>query len=381
MKKKEKNSSIKEFSDRMAYNYFVKMAKQFPSYANLEPHEKMHKIQRIKYRVLAFSALYGALGVLFLYIPQYIFPHLFPESDYRIFFSEIKIRLSLSNLIYGLFLTALEIWLLAMTDIRSVGRIAAVYGYPQRTAKATKEETESLIDIGMGKDNKLHIEVGINPLQNTAKAGVYILLVFFRIKAILSKFVFRFLLKKVLGRLAVRSVLDMAGIPIYAFWNAYAAAVVIRKAHMRMYAHNLMLTAGDWFYDRYSNNEDFKNLIYDNLQYVAIVKKSFYPTDYLFAKHFLLLFDISLVKEHKLSKDYFDNLKKLSPELKSAVAKFLVIGFLTDGKLGSLEIRGLKNLYEEGIIPYDILQIKIWTKKYIQGYGFDEMLNINTEAE
>jgi hypothetical protein len=334
----------------------------------------MVQIKKIKFRVLSFSAMYGAFGVLFLYIPQYIFPQWFPESDYTVYFTEIKIRLSMFGFFYGIFLTALEIWLLAMTDIRSVGRIAAVYGYPKHSLDEVHEDTERLIDIGMGKDEKMHDKVGLNPLQNTAKAGVYILLIFFRIKAILSKFVFRFLLKKVLGRLAVRSVLDMAGIPIYGFWNAYASAVVIRKANMRMYAHDLMHKAGDWFFEKYSENEVFKSLIYDNLEFIAITKKSFYPTDYLFAKHFLDLFAIPLVKEHHLSENYIDNLKKLSPELKSDVAKFMVIGFLADGKLGSLEIRGLKNLYEHGIIPYDIPQIKIWTRQYILGYGFDEML-------
>ncbi len=234
----KKHSKIKDFSDKLAYNYFVKTANKFPQYADLNPQQKMLRIKKIKFRVLFFSALYGALGVLFLYIPQYIFPEIFPLQNFSFFYGLIKFRLSLNDLYYGVFLTALEIWLLAMTDIRSVGRIAAVYGFQKHSASDTKEETKRLLDIGLGKDTKTYAELGINPLQNSSKTGVYLLFILFRIKAILSKFIFRFILKKIFGRLAVRSLLDMAGIPIYAFWNAYASSIVIRKANMRMYAHN-----------------------------------------------------------------------------------------------------------------------------------------------
>jgi hypothetical protein len=371
----KKHSKIKDFSDKLAYNYFVKTANKFPQYADLNPQQKMLRIKKIKFRVLFFSALYGTLGVLFLYIPQYIFPEIFPLQNFSFFYGLIKFRLSLNDLYYGVFLTALEIWLLAMTDIRSVGRIAAVYGFQKHSASDTKEETKRLLDIGLGKDTKTYAELGINPLQNSSKTGVYLLFILFRIKAILSKFIFRFILKKIFGRLAVRSLLDMAGIPIYAFWNAYASSIVIRKANMRMYAHNLMMSAGDWFYAKYWQNNDFRNLIYDNLEFIALTKKSFYPTDYLFARYFLDLFDIPPVKEHQLSMNYYDKISKLSPEIQRDISKFLLIGFLADGKLGSLEIRGLKNLQQKGIVPYDIELIKQWAKKYEQGYGFDEMLS------
>jgi hypothetical protein len=369
-----KMTKAKEFSDKIAYDYFVKKAKAFPKYSHLSPLEKMEQVRKIKRRVLFWSALYGALGVLLLYIPQYIFPEYFPLENYTIFFSLIKFRMSLNDLWYGIVLTAIEIWLLVLTDIRSVGRIAAVYGFPHHEATDTKEETERLIDISLGSDSKLYAEVGINPLQNYSKTGVWVLMAVFRIKAMLSKFVFRYILKKVLGRLSIRSVLDMVGVPIYAFWNAYASAVVMRKANMRMYAHSLMIDAGNWFYERYSDNEQFKQLLYDNLEFIALTKKSFYPTDYLFAKHFLTLFNITIVAEHKLSEDYFEKLNKLPSFLKRDIAKFMIIGFLTDGKLGSLEILGIKQLNEAGIIPYSIEQIKVWTKNYVKGYGFDDLL-------
>ncbi len=375
--KKITTQKFSEFTDKVAYKYFINFAKKQPSEAHLSSEEKVHKVKLIRRKVLAISALYGALGVVLLYLPQYIYPQWFKLSNIKLPFTEFSFKTSTNELTYGIFLVAIEIWLLTMTDIRSVGKIASVYGFPPKEEQLpnnTKEDAAELVYISLGKDIGKLKELGINPLQNSSKASVFFLIILFRVKALLSKFAFQFILKRTLGRLAIRSIIDMAGIPIYAFWNAYTSAVVIRKASMRLRAHELMHETGKWFYSRFKNNPDFNHLLYDTFEYIAIVKKSFHPTDYLFAKHFLNLFKIEPVKEHIISPHFLNQVAKSSPSIKAAIGKLLIIGFLMDGKLGQLEITALKELKALDITPFGIEKIKKWSKDYIKGKSFEMLL-------
>jgi len=376
------NLNIDKVTNKFAKSYFVSYTKKYDTKEILKAKEIRKRVKAIRIRIITISALYGTLGVLFLFLPQYFSPSLFPKHLFKIPIINYTFSLSISELIYGVFLTALEIWLLALTDFRSVSRIAAVYDFePDNEQKNKAEETLELVNICLGKDKQKMKEVGINPLQKTSKTSIVLLLILYRAKAFLSRFIVRFIIKKILGRLAVRAVLDMLGIPIYAFWNAFAASEIMRKANMRMHAHKLMYQTGAWFHERFSENSEFKNLVYDTLQYIAIEKKSFYPTDYLFVKHFLQIFEVPIVKEHILSDNYIAKIKSSSNEIKDAMAKFIIIGFLIDGKLGSLEIRALNQLKDEGIVPWKISQIKIWMKEYLLGHGFWEMLNTNSLEE
>ncbi len=368
---------IGEIADRAACKYFVKKCNKYPEcdYKTIE--KRNRKIRRVRLRVLSIAATYGVLGVVLLYLPKYIFPDIFPQTSYTIPYINYTFDLSILELIYGFVLVAIEIYLLLLMDIKSVGEIASVYGYfPEKDFNNFSEETTELVYIGLGKDRKKVVEVGINPFQNISKTGVALLRLFFMIKAFLSNLVFKFIIKRVLGRLTVRAVIDLAGIPIYAFWNAYASSVVMRKTNMRMLARDEMLKTGYRFYKKFSDNEKFYNLIYDTLGYIAITKKNFYPSDYIFAKHFLALFKIKIEKEHILSDNYFNTLENSDDDIKLAIGQLLVIGFLIDGKIGSLEIRELNKLKEKKIIPYNVDDIKIWTKQYIKGNGFDAMFRV-----
>lgn len=369
-------NNIKDISDKIALDYFLKISEKNRIDNTLSIAQKRLILKKLRKKHLYFSGIIGALGVLLLFTPVHLFPELFKSSPVKIPFVNYTYDLSVAELLYGFLLVGIEIWLLIKADLKIVSKIAAIYGYePQTNLQKVEPETEELIKIGLGKDRKKFTEIGINPYQTLPKIGLILLRLLFLIKAFLSNFVFRVLIKKVLGRIAVRSVTDFAALPIYAFWNAYSASIIIRRADMRMHAQNLMQEAGEYFYTIYKQHPQIKNLIYDTLEFVAITKKNFYPTDYLFANHILKLFGIPLKKEHILSADYLENVKKSPDDVREAIGKIMILAFLIDGKFGLLEKRTLKKLKDQNIIPYNMDMIEKWTKEYVSGKGFDEMLN------
>jgi len=366
------NIDIKDITDRLAENYLRKKSIKYADISKRENEAILKAAKKIKTNTLLTAALYGALGVAFLYIPQYIFTDSFSKVEYTIPFINYKFELSVFELLYGFVLVGIEIWLLMKGDLKAVSKIAAVYGY---NAKNKNFEAEELALIGLGKDRNRFTEVGINPYQNFSKTGVLFLRLLFLIKAMLSNFIFKIIIKRVLGRLAIRAVVDLAGIPIYAVWNAYASSIVIRKTDMRMKSMKQMSKTGKYFSDKYKDNKEFTELIYDTFEYIAVTKKSFYPTDYIFAKHFFNIFNIKIEEEHKLSENYFEKLKSLPDDIKLAVGQILILGFLLDGKIGGFEIGIINKLKKNNIIPYSLNHIKQWTKHYKLGNGFDEMFN------
>ena len=362
--------NISDITDKTAEKFFRKKIFHYRKKIQSFKGKPEDLIKIIRIRTLSFAALYGTFGVLFLYIPQYIFPEQFANSEYVIPLINYKIEFSVFGLFYGFLLIGLEIFFLMKGDLKSTSNLAALYGF---NPEEKDTETEELVNIALNKDRKKYTEVGINPYQNFSKPGLLLVRLMYLAKAFLSNFVFKIIIKRVIGRLAIREVVDMAGIPIYAFWNAWASAQIIRKTDMRMKASKMIYQTAEHFITKYKNNSNFKTLLYDTFEYIAVTKKSFYPSDLIFAKHFLKTFDIKIVEEHKLSENYFEKVKSLPEDLKLAIGQLLVLGFLLDGKIGAFEVKIINKLIDNNIIPYSVKEIKNWTKKYKLGKGFEEM--------
>lgn len=387
MPKKKANITLRkfpqnlgDFTDDAAFAYFKRLTQGHKSDVRLSPRERSQRLDALRRRTILLSALYGALGVLLLYIPQYMFPEFFKGKDFAIPFTKFSVEISWTEFFYGIVLVAIEIYLLTLLDIKAVSGVAVLFGFPpDQPFDAMDTEGKELIYIGLGKEKKKFSEIGINPFQKMSKAGMFALLLFFRFKAFASNFVFRILVKRILGRFALREVVDLAAVPIYAFWNAYASAVVFRKIKMRMMTDDMMRTSGLLFYQRFSHNGEFKSLIYDSLEYIAITKKTYHATDYIYAKHLLTMFGIPPKAEHQISENYFEKLVAASPDVREGIGQLLIIGFVIDGKIGTLEHRIIHKLQDAGVIDYNFEQIAHSTRLYVSGHGFYDFLTTNSK--
>ncbi len=383
MPKNKRNVNIQEipqtigkFADTAALSYLKKVTSADTHKPFATPQERNRELTKIHRTTILISALYGAVGVLLLYIPQYIFPDFFAGKSYKLPYLTLSVEISVLESIYGLVLVAIELWLLTMLDIKAVGHVAVVFGFPPKVPfNAYDTEGKELVYISLGKESKTYTEIGINPFQRMTKAGLLALLLVFRLKAFLSNLTMKLVVKRLLGRITIRAVVDLIALPIYAFWNAYAASVVFRKIKMRMLADELMRTTGKEYFSKLSANETLKSFIYDALEFIAISKKTYHATDYIYAKHLLTIFSINKKNEHFLREKFLEDLSQSDTKIRTEIGKILIIGFVLDGKIGTLEIRILKKLKNMQIITYDIQDIKEFTKKYASGMRFDDLFN------
>ena len=111
MKRKNINIQIEDITDKIAQNYLKKKSIQYANFTKKENVAILKSVKSIKINTLMLAALYGALGVALLYIPQYIFSESFSKTQYSIPVINYKFKLSIFEMLYGFFLVGIEIWL------------------------------------------------------------------------------------------------------------------------------------------------------------------------------------------------------------------------------------------------------------------------------
>ncbi len=365
--------------EKIAYRYLAKLTKLPPrdtETLHLLSDEEVSTIKKEVVRTLFWSAIFGVIGVLVLYLPQYYFPYYFYEYTLVSPFTDNTFNIPVVSIIYGVILVYIEIYALMAINIRAVFKIAEVCGFPDRNDPDYDKHIESLMRVGLERDDKSSATYGLNPLQGASRWTLLIFLIISRLKATISNYVAKILLRRILGRYALRAVIDMVGVPVFAFWNAYASWIVIHETKVRIMAPNLIRQLCRNLHERYQHTPEFNEYIYDTLQYIAMSKRRYHHNHFLLAKNILNSFSIPVKEAHACGEDYFQKLKAANPEIKEGVIQLLILGFIIDGNLSSKEYVTLKRLHQEGIIPYNIQKIRRWIRSFVKGKGLDELLTI-----
>ena len=194
-------------------------------------------------------------------------------------------------------------------------------------------------------------------------------------KAAISGFVWKIFVSKILGRYAFRMLVDVLGAPIYAAWNIYASRKVMNEARVRVMAPPLINNFSLQLEAEFKGNEEFRSVIYPTLQAISVSKRSFHYNHFLLATSLLTRFDVEVQTDPDYDRDFLKKVDKLSPEVQKAVSKLIVFGILIDGGLSQIEKRSLIRLKKEGVLPYTLDEMKVWSKHYFEGKGMNELLN------
>lgn len=333
---------------------------------------ELEEIRKIERNALIASAVIGAAMVLLLYLPQYYFSNFFGDVNYRIPVLNIDFPFSFLSFSYGMILVFIEIVLLTFLNIYSAHYISVATGYINKSNKQDPEKSNTILGVGKEKKDKKILDLGLNPYQGLTNKSVFVLNLFFTLKATLSNLLIRIFVKRVLGRYAVREVLDMLGIPIFAFWNAFATHKVLKETRLIIMGNNLVNEINEKLPKLILSNSE-KEIIYDTLQFVAINKRDFHNNHYYLSKNVLTFYNIEIEKQHVCPPNYIDVLSKQSEAIKKLCSFVLVCGFVLDGKVSTRETNKIKKLNTLGLFTDDTKQVKIYCKNFIDGKGIEEL--------
>lgn len=337
--------------------------------------KEIRAIRRLEWWIVGLSAVIGTNGVLLLYLPQYFFPAWFPISHFTIPWLDFPFDISIIGTIYGSGLAFVEVWLLYLLNLYGAHEIAVTTGFLDRQTKADTNRTNTLLQIGLEKKDKQILRYGIDPYQGLPKRSVLLISLFFSMKATLSNVLVKIFLRRILGRYAVREVMDLAGIPVFAFWNAIATRVVLREARVVIMGQNLI----ERLLERLDNQQDMsveaKGLIYDTLQYIAICKRDYHRNHYYLTHRLLTHLNISAKAKHILSKNYVEQLSSAPVEVANLCRLIIVFGLVLDGELSWREKQRIAVLNKKHLLTEKFNQIQRYKNDFLNGRGLETVIN------
>ena len=375
MAKKEKKKK-KGFWEKLAEKHITKAkAIQQGDELFIMSEEERQVLKSIKRRTFVRAGIAGALGVIVLYIPYHLDDgFFFPKREFLLPENPIyndPIEVEIEFMIYSVVLVMIEIWYLTYINIKAVSGIAHVCGHPNPTDENYKYNLEALIAVGLERKQKQLESIGINPYEGLNKVGVIIFQFLLRLKATASNMLFRMIMKRALGRYALRFVLDMLGIPVYAIWNIWGCNRVINEARIRVMAPPLIKRCSDLLYESQKDNQQFKNHIYDTLQLISESKRSFHYNHFLLSITLLNRFEIEVKEEPEYNHGFLKEIPDLNEDTRKGVQQLLVFGMMIDGRISSREKRAINYLIDKEVLQYTEAQILTWSEEYNAGKGID----------
>lgn len=366
----------KSYFERYAYDQLTrKKGDQSGEELFLLSEKEIAALKKIRLATYAKAISAGALGVILLYVPYHLWgDSLFPLTNVNLVFLDNPIPLEIEFLIYSVLLVVAEIWFLTVVNIKAVSAIAAACGCPSSNDPNFEDNVGALIAVGLEKKQKELASIGINPYEGLSRWSVVLFQIALKLKAALSGFLVKLLVTKVLGRYALRMVVDLAGIPVYAFWNAWGVRTIMNEARVRVMAPPLINKFTQKLYEDFNDDSEFRSTIYNTLQAISTSKRSFHYNHFLLATSVLNKFEIPVSTQPGYQEDFLKNVPKFEEKVERAIAKLLLFGIMIDGRLSLREKRALKNLRKLDVMPYSEEQVKRWTKDYFEGRGLEEFL-------
>jgi hypothetical protein len=361
---------------RYVYQYFYSLLPvkkiQADSQLFLLTAEENALIKRREQIAIWLAALFGAMGVVLLYVPLYWLPDLFPDTTIKLFGKTTTLPLIM--LVYSVVLVVIELILLTFLNIWCTHEIAVATGFLNYSNKKETGKRKLLIDIGLEKKNKAVLQYGIDPLQGINKQALLAWNLLFILKATLSNLLFKLLIQRVLGRYAVKALQDFAGIPIFALWNAYGTKIILREARVIIMGQHLIETLCVAIKKDRPPTDDFKHLLCNTLQYIAISKRDFHQNHYVLTKNLFELYALTPQHAPLVEKSYYQKLAAADKEEKEVCQLLICAGFILDGRFSYTEKKQLQELQQQGLIAITEDSIKKYQQDFLNGRGIDELI-------
>lgn len=361
---------------RNAFKYFHNASENTSSpeddYHILSAKERK-AIKQIKKRAIFWSAFTGAMAIFVYYFLSVFFADTIKEYTVQLkTLNDSTLTVPYLIVIINFVLVFIELIILNRINLSAVAKIAKICGFPGKEDSLKEKHIEQLFNIGLDAKNKEAVRFGINPYYGIPKLFLLIYTLFFMLKATLSNFLVKMILIKLFPRLGFRTLVDLFGAPIFAFWNAWATFKIIECAKIYIMAPSLiqrMINETDCI----RTDVNLKENIYNAMHIVATLKRNYHYNHFVLIDRIINSFGLVDLKGMVPNeKSFFLNLKKMDEKMKKAYSKIILMGVIVDGKVSRKEMKNLRIMYENSVINVNPVETKNWCKKFINGEGLED---------
>lgn len=328
-------------------------------------------VMRARHRqALAISAGLSVAGFLSYFLPVYAFPRWFPSTLVTLPWIG-EFMFPWAETLWGVLLMVLEIYLLVLLNLWGVHEIAVATGL--MGAHNKHEVAAEIIGIGLEDKHRGQSKYGIDPFLGANRAALFLFNLVLRLKGFIGNKLLRYLVQRLLGRLAVREVLDFIGMPIYMAINAYSTHVVLREARVIIMGQKLIEHLSRRLPGELPDAAA-RELVHATCQFIAVSKRDFHHNHFLLTRALVERWGIAVKTAPSLPDDYLERVHAAPAAVRELCVLLIVIGFLLDGQVSWRERRRIARLADAGALPYSVADVRRHCDAFTSGVGLEPLL-------
>ena len=329
------------FHQRISERLFRRFQEKNPGLNALDE-SNLKAIQRLYWFSICTSGIIGAFIVLSYYLPLYLFERFFDGYVLNLTLFGTEMTVFWVKELDNMILTFFELYVLGVLNIYVVNKLAWLLGFPNKSNAGFNLHRENLKLISLDKKQKKELELGLNPFMGMSKFGLYAYLLIVRFKAMLSNVILKLVLQRFGSRFLLKVFIDLAAMPIYAFWNGFAAAKLFNRA--RYYMLSTALTELVAHSAEESNNPVVAKELKGLLNYIVVLKRDFSEINYFFSTRLLEDINHHELVTNELSTEILDELASLDKASVDLITLIFATGIILDGNISRRERLKLKEL-------------------------------------
>lgn len=336
----------------------------------LNPDEQA-MIRRVRAWALFLAAGFDVIGYLIYYLPIYYLPWLFPKIGVELPLLGTH-QLAWVEYLWAIVLTIAEIYALVLLNIVGAHAIGVATGFIRPETRL--ERLQTLIHFGTEYQPRKASHFGIDPYQGTNRWMLTLYLAAWRLKGWIGNKIIQYSLVNLLGRFALRELVDFAGMPLYMAINMWSTNAVLRETRIGIMGIGVV----DRLRQRLPMQRlsgEVQALLYDALQLIAMSKRDYHPNHDLLTEMLMGFYAIPVESYHYLSANYLEVLTKRRDAAGKLCRLVLALGFVLDGRLSRRERRQIQKFNQMGVMDETYHDLKRYTKQFVNGQGLDALLD------
>lgn len=318
--------------------------------------------RQVKRQTTAQTALVGALGILIFYASPYFWPVFFADTTLTV--ANSTYNLPLVRGLFGLLITYLEVDFLLYLNIQAVQIIMAVCQFPRLYDAQYERHLRALFEAAIDKKHPPYLRFGVEPYLGFPRWGLSLFFAVAKLKALISTATFQFVWR--VGQVGITSASDWLGLPVFAFWNAWATQSVIREAQVRVMAPHTIREFVDDLHEEWQQNELFCQLIPEALEFVAIPKRQYNYAHLVLTETLMDRFGLGVIRP---AGGFLAKMKTAPSDVRKGLERLIIFGALIDGRLSWFEQRRLRQLRAKGYLSQRLSAIRKIGRTYNRGEG------------
>lgn len=359
--------------ERLGLRFFERMSKKYPASFSpddihvLNPEERKALLRVQRNSIIRQALAGGVAAAICTWIGIWLWPY--PDKPDAVLTWEES--LWFYGWLQGLsfLVTMAELTYLYIDSLRSVHRLSTVAGLDLFPGQSEESGVAiSLVRAALELPNPPDDLQGVNPRREISKFWLLVTGLIYKFKATATNFLFKALLRRVAGRSGLRTLMDFAGVPVFAFWNGLIAYWVLRQARIRAMGPSAIQEFSEVLYEQAEDLSEAAHLAAFQAIGTAIVRTvDLHPNLITFMK----VSEKHLGKPEKVELDssdlFLETLGKLNPKEQDFALKVMVVASIVDGKLARRERKLMKTAFEQCGLAPDLEGIVTLKKAFVRG--------------